>query len=304
MASAQRRVVIAGGAGLVGRRLAERLAASGWHPVVLSRRPAVGGLPEGVEVQSWDRLREAFEGAAGVVNLAGEGIADRRWSPARKEVLRVSRLGPTRRLVEALGACSQRPPVLINASATGFYGDRPRPGLSEDAEPGTGFLPDLCLAWEAEARRAEALGVRVVLPRIGVVLAREGGALPTMARPVRGFAGALLGSGRQGLPWIHLDDLVALLSRALEDPGWSGPINATAPETLDHAAFMQALARRLKRPLWPVPAFLTRAALRLFVGEMAEALLLKGAFVHPARAQDLGFTFRFPTAAAALEDLL
>ncbi len=304
MASVERRVVIAGGSGLVGRRLAEGLVAAGWRPVVLTRRPALGGLPAGVEAQGWDRLSEALEGAAGVVNLAGEGIADRRWNAARKEVLRASRLEPARRLVEALGACRQRPPVLVSASATGFYGDRPRPALAEGAEPGVGFLPDLCLAWEAEARKAEALGIRVVLPRIGVVLARGGGALPTMARPVRAYAGALLGSGRQGLPWIHLDDLVALLIRALEDQGWSGPINATAPETLDHAAFMHALARRLKRPLWPVPAFLTRAALRLIVGEMAEALLLKGAFVHPARALDLGFTFRFPTAAAALEDLL
>lgn len=304
MESQDRKVVIAGGSGLVGRRLAERLAAEGWHPMVLTRRPDSVRLPQGIETQGWDRLGEALEGAAGVVNLAGEGIADRRWNPARKAALRASRLEPTRQLIEALAACVRRPPVLVNASATGFYGDRPRPALDESAGPGTGFLPELCQAWEAEARRAEALGLRVVLPRIGVVLAREGGALPAMARPVRAFAGTLLGDGRQGLPWIHLDDLAALILRALEDPAWSGPINATAPETLDHATFMHALARRLKRPLWPAPAVLTRAALRAAVGEMAEALLLKGAFVHPARALELGFTFRHPTAAAALEDLL
>lgn len=304
MDSADRKVVIAGGSGLVGRRLAERLAIEAWRPLVLTRRPEAVRLPRGVEALGWDRLGEALEGAAGVVNLAGEGIADRRWSPARKAVLRTSRLVPTQQLIKALAACVRRPPVLVNASATGFYGNRPRPALDESAGPGTGFLPELCQAWEAEALKAETLGLRVVLPRIGVVLAQEGGALPAMARPVRAFAGALLGDGRQGLPWIHLDDLVALILRALEDPAWSGPINAAAPETLDHAAFMHALARRLKRPLWPVPAPLTRAALRLFVGEMGEALLLKGAFVHPTRALDLGFTFRHPTAAAALEDLL
>ncbi len=304
MNPSDRRIVIAGGSGRVGRRLAEHLAASGWNPVVLTRRAGTVALPEGVASQGWEPLMEVLEGAAGVVNLAGEGIADRRWNAARKETLRTSRLEPTRRIVEALERCSRRPPVLVSASATGFYGDRPRPALDEQAEPGMGFLPELCQAWEAEARKAEALGVRVVLPRLGVVLAREGGALPTMARPVRAFVGALLGHGRQGMPWIHIDDLTALLTRALEDPAWSGPVNATAPETLDHAAFMHALARRLGRPLWPIPAALTRAALRVAVGEMAEALLLKGAFVHPTRALELGFTFRFPTAAAALEDLL
>lgn len=299
-----RRVVIAGGTGLVGRRLAERLAAEGWRPLVLTRRPESAPLHRGMEARGWNDLVDTLEGAAGVVNLAGEGIADRRWSPARKATLRASRLEPTQQILAALAACNRRPPVLVNASATGYYGDRPRPALDESAGPGTGFLPELCQAWETEARRAESLGLRVVLPRIGVVLAREGGALPAMARPVRTFSGAVLGSGEQGLPWIHIDDLVALILRALDDPTWSGPFNATAPDPLDHATFMRALAWRLNRPLWPIPAALTRVALRLFVGEMADALLLKGAFVHPTRALEQDFAFRFPTLNQALEDLL
>ena len=159
-------------------------------------------------------------------------------------------------------------------------------------------------AEEGEAEAASALGVRVALVRIGVVLDREGGALPKMALPVRWCAGSKLGAGTQGLSWIHIDDLVAILIEAARNPAWSGAFNGTAPQPLSNEAFMQLIAQRLRRPLLPVPGFLTALATRLLLGEMAEALLLQGAFVLPARSQALGFQFRFPTAKAALEDLL
>jgi len=213
-------------------------------------------------------------------------------------------VGATARLVGAMRACARPPTALVNASAIGYYIPRDTVTVDEAAGSGTGFLADVCRAWEAEAAEAAALGVRVALVRIGVVLAREGGALPKMALPVRCFAGCKLGSGTQGLSWIHLDDLVAMLVEAAGNPRWQGPFNGTAPEPLGNEAFTRLIARRLHRPLLPVPGLLTSAATKLLLGEMAEALLLQGAYVLPARAQALGFRFRFPTAQAALEDLL
>jgi hypothetical protein len=176
--------------------------------------------------------------------------------------------------------------------------------VDEGGTPGSGFLAELCRDWEGEAMAAAAGGARVVCLRIGVVLAREGGALPRMALPLRCFLGSQVGSGVQGLSWIHLDDLVALFLEAAQNPAWEGAINATAPDPLSHGAFTRLLARRLHRPLLPLPGFLTGAVLKLLLGEMAEALLLQGAYVRPTKAQALGFSFRFPTAAGALDHLL
>jgi uncharacterized protein (TIGR01777 family) len=192
----------------------------------------------------------------------------------------------------------------VSASAIGYYIPKDAAPVDEGAAPGSGFLAEVCQAWEAEALAATALGVRVACIRIGVVLAREGGALPKLALPVRCFSGCKLGSGQQGLSWIHLDDLVAMLVAATCNPAWEGAFNATAPEPLSNGAFTRLVARRLHRPLLPVPGFLTTLATKLLLGEMAEALLLQGAFVQPAHAQSLGFPFRYPTAQAALEDLL
>lgn len=298
-----RQAVVAGGTGLVGRRLVQALVESGVRVAVLSRRSGIS-LPDGAALHPWEDLPAVLEGAGAVFNLAGEGIADRRWSPARRAALRDSRLGTTRRLVAAMGRCARPPAVLVNASAVGYYGSRGGDPVDETSGAGSGFLPELCAAWEDEAARAEAFGVRVVRLRLGVVLAREGGALPKMARPVRWGQGSRLGTGAQGLSWIHREDLVAMLMRAADDPAWSGPVNATAPEPLSQEAFVRLLARRLRRPVLPLPAFLTAGLLRLAYGEMAQALLLEGAFVRPARAQALGFRFRFPAAEAALADLL
>lgn len=297
-------VVVAGGSGLVGRPLVEALVGQGVLVTVLSRRSESLTLPAGAEAHNWENLPSLLDGAEAVVNLVGEGIADRRWTVARKAAIRDSRILATRRLVEAMRDCRRPPRALVNASAVGYYGARDRTPVDEGAAPGTGFLPDTCRAWEAEAMAASEFGVRVVRIRTGVVLAREGGALPKMALPVRLCLGCKLGSGRQGLSWIHLDDLVALFAEAVRDPAWEGPFNGTAPGPIDNAAFTSLLARRLHRPLLPVPGPLTAAALKLGLGEMADALLLQGAFVVPTRALAHGFAFRYPEAAAALEELM
>ncbi len=304
MREALKRVVVAGGSGLVGRRLVQALLDQGAQVQVLTRNPDALRLPVGASAHAWEALPDLLPGADAVFNLAGEGIADQRWSPARKAAIRDSRTRTTARLVEAMRTCGQTPRALVSASAIGFYIPRDARPVTEDAEPGSGFLPEVCRAWEDEAVKATALGVRVSRIRIGVVLARTGGALPKMALPVRWFAGCALGSGQQGLSWIHLDDLVAMLVEAAANPAWEGAFNGTAPEPLSNRAFTGLIARRLQRPLLPVPGLLTSVATRLFLGELAEALLLQGAFVLPARSQALGFQFRYPTAASALEDLL
>lgn len=293
-----KRVVLAGGTGLVGRHLAEALAREGVAVAVLSRDPA--RTPLGV---AWDDLPRVLEGADAVVNLAGEGIADRRWSPARKRALVDSRVGPTSRLCEAMARLAQPPRVLVNASAVGIYGPMDGRVVTEAQPAGTGFLAQVCRQWEAAADRAPE-GVRVVKLRLGVVLARDGGALGKMALPVRLFQGTRLGHGQQGLSWIHIDDLAALVLEALRNPGYRGPVNATAPFPVSNESFTRALARRLRRPLWPMPAFLTRAALTLLTGEMGREMLLAGSFVYPRKAEELGFQFRFGRVEAALADLL
>jgi len=298
------RVVVAGGTGLVGRPLVQALTDRGAHVAVLTRNPGALRLPAGAAAHGWENLRALLEGADAVINLAGEGIADRRWSAARKAAIQDSRLQATARLVEAMRVCTRPPAALVNASAIGYYLPQGEAIVDEEAAPGQGFLAEVCQKWEAEAMAALAFGVRVARLRIGVVLAREGGALPKMALPVKAYVGCKLGSGRQGLSWIHLDDLVAMLVEAALNPAWEGPFNATAPAPLSNGDFTRLLARHLHRPLLPVPGFLTTAATRLLLGEMADALLLQGALVIPARAQALGFRFRFSTAASALEDLL
>lgn len=299
-----RRVVVAGGTGLVGRPLIRQLLGLGFQVTVLTRKPGRAGLPPGIQAHGWEELPALLDGAAAVVNLAGEGIADRRWTAARKAAIRDSRILATRRLVEAMRDCQRPPGVLVNASAIGYYGGRDGTLLDEGAAAGTGFLADTCRAWEAEAEAASELGVRTVRIRIGVVLASEGGALPKMALPVRLGLGCRLGSGRQGLSWIHRDDLVAMFVEAIRNPRWEGPFNGTAPTPVDQGTFTALLARQLHRPLWPVPGPLTSAVLTVALGELAGSLLLQGAFVQPAKAQALGFRFRYPTAEPALGELL
>lgn len=294
------KVVIAGGTGFLGTPLVSELRTSGNDVSVLTRRSAAPGLirwsPDGT-TGPW---AEAIDGADAVINLAGESIAGHRWTPAHKARIRDSRIRATRSLVAAIHAAARKPAVFLSASAVGYYGSRGDETLTDESAPGDDFLATVCRAWEAEALRA-AVATRVVLLRTGLPLERSGGALPRIALPFRFLAGGPLGSGHQYWPWIHRDDWVALAIWALQASGVSGPLNLTAPRPVPNREFAAALGRVLKRPSWlPAPGF----ALRLLLGEMADALLLAGQRAIPAKAQALGFRFRYtalePALAAAI----
>lgn len=242
---------------------------------------------------------KAFENAGAVVNLAGEGIADKRWTAARKETIRSSRVEPTRAVVAALKAARAHGATLLSGSAVGYYGTPGDTPLDESSPVGTDFLASVCRDWEREALAAES-HARVVLLRTGVVLAAGGGALQQLALPFHFFAGGPLGSGRQVLSWIHRDDWVAMVRWALADPAVYGPLNLTAPHPVTNREMAQAIGRALHRPSFmPAPAF----ALRLALGEMADAMILNGQRVLPHVAQTRGFTFRFETIDAALSEI-
>jgi len=301
------KILITGSTGLVGTALTQDLQRAG-HTVCRLIRPNTSpqtiGNSQGFDV-NWNpatgELGGAAVGADAVVNLAGASIADGRWSPQRKELLRSSRVDTTRALVQALAKMSARPRVLVSASATGYYGNRGDEILSEASQPGTGFLSGIAKEWECEALKAEALGIRVVRARFGVILAKHGGALPQMMRPFQFGVGGKIATGKQWLSWITLDDVVAILRLALENANITGPINVVSPQPVTNADFTEILAAALHRPaLFPAPAF----ALRLLLGEMADALLLSSQRVLPTQLQKLNFQFAHPDLRTALVSIL
>ena len=286
------RILVTGGTGFVGAPLCRALKGEGHAVTVVSRH---GGMPD-IPSVGWDDVEGVLPEIDGVVHLAGEPIAARRWSNAQKHRIAGSREGRTRALVEAMGRVSQRPGVLVSASAIGYYGPRGDEPLDETAPPGSDFLAQVCDVWEREARRAEALGVRVVRLRLGIVLAPDGGALARMLPPFRRFMGGQLGSGKQWMSWIHRDDVLGLVMEALTNPAYAGAVNATAPNPVTNAEFTRVLASVLMRPVWlNVPGF----ALRLALGEMA-SMILTGQRVLPAVAQRLGYSWHFPDLTSAL----
>jgi uncharacterized protein (TIGR01777 family) len=295
------KVVLTGSSGLIGGALVPFLTTGG-HEVVRLVRSA----PKGPHEASWDpssgRLDpSALAGAEGVVHLAGESIADGRWSAARKARLRTSRLGSTRLLAETLAAMDRRPRVLVCASAIGYYGDRADALLTEASPPGEGFLAELCQEWEEAAEPARRAGIRVVHLRIGIVLSPSGGALGKMLLPFKLGAGGRIGEGRQYMSFIGLDDLLDVIHRALTDARLSGPVNAVSPQPVTNREFTRVLGRVLGRPtLAPVPAL----AVRLAFGEMADELLLSSTRVAPARLLAVGHAFRHPDLEGALRHLL
>ena len=311
-------VVIAGGSGLLGRALATSLAASSCSVVVLSRRPPSGAddrtgtepasraVDGQVRVAGWTPdgrtgpWAAELRAATAIVNLAGTSIAGSRWTSARKARILQSRMLATRSLVEAIVSLDGRPPLLVNASAIGYYGVSDDRLLDERSPAGRGFLAEVCSRTEEEARRAERDHVPVALLRTGVVLAADGGALPRLVLPFRLFVGGRIGSGRQYLSWIHLDDWVGMTRWVIERGDITGPVNLTAPDPVTNATFSRTLGRVLGRPVWlPVPSL----ALRLAFGEMADEVLLGGQRVVPARASSLGYRFAFPDLEGALQDL-
>jgi len=300
------RIVIAGGSGFLGHLLVARLAADKHDIAILTRRAgqdagparAVAWNPDGDANGDWV---QSLDGAAAVINLAGAGIADKRWSATRKAVLLDSRVRATRSLVAAMKRVSKPPRVLIQGSAVGYYGMHDDEVLDESAPPGTDFFGQVCVAWEAGAQQVRDLGSRLVILRQGVVLARNGGALKKMLPPFHFFVGGPIASGRQYISWIHRDDWLAVMLWAISDPSASGPLNATAPNPVPNAEFARAIGHALHRPSWlPVPGL----ALRLLVGDMANDALIKGQRVVPARALSLGFHFAFPTIDDAMKEIL
>jgi uncharacterized protein (TIGR01777 family) len=295
------KIVIAGGSGLVGRALTAKFTKRGDDVVILSREPSAVREGRGV---AWGGASDAWKGeiatAGAVINLAGSGIADKRWTDARKRELRESRIAATRALVDAMKAAPDPARPFVSASAVGYYGARGDEKLDETAQPDGSFLSRLAVDWETEALRAEG-AARVVVLRIGIVLSTKGGALAKMLPPFRLGAGGRLGSGTQWMSWIHIDDLVAMFEWAIGSASARGAYNATAPEPATNAQFTLALGRALHRPaIVPAPAF----AMKAMFGEMAEPLLLTGQRILPVRALEGGFTFSHTVLGPALDELL
>lgn len=295
------RVLVSGATGLIG----SRLCAMFHRPAVLSRNPKAATAKLGaVDAFDWDDASpvpsEAVEGAKIMFHLAGDPVAHGRLDAEHKARVRESRVRGTKNVVEALGRAKDGPKVLVCASASGIYGNRGDEALRETSGAGSDFLAEVCQAWEQEAQKAEAFGVRVVLLRIGIVLAKEGGALKQMLPAFRMGVGGSLGDGRQFMPWIHIDDVLGLLRFAADTPSLRGPVNAAAPEETTNKEFTTALGRAIHRPtIFRVPGF----ALRVGFGDLARVVLASQRVI-PEVALREGYTFKHPKLGPALTDLL
>ena len=296
------KALVTGATGLVGRRLVQELE----RATVLGRDPTraraiLGDVTAFAwQPQSGPPCVEAFSGIDVVFHLAGEPVAEGRWTADKKRAIRESRVEGTRNLVNALRSSEKRPAVLVAASAVGYYGDRGDKELTEDSEPASDFLAEVCAAWEAEASKAAELGLRVVTARTGIVLASDGGALARMLPPFRIGLGGHLGNGRQWMPWIHVDDVVGLLLHAASTETVRGPMNVVSPSPVTNRDFTRTLGRALRRPAWlPVP----RLGLQAVFGEMSQVLVASQR-VLPQVARDTGYRFRFEELRPALDSCL
>jgi len=302
------RVFLTGATGFVGQALSQALIARGDVVVAWTRdskraRTILGELAVVEQIsESEDQLRRALQSCDAVVNLAGEGLFRRRWSPDFKRELRRSRVDLSLRLSRAIQSLEveTRPRALVAASAVGYYGSSGEDPAEESTSPGSDFLAQLCVDWEQASLQANQAQVRTVILRLGVVLGKQGGALSRLLTPFKLGLGGKLGSGEQPLPWIHLDDLIAIILGSLDEERWSGPFNAVAPEQVSNQELTRVLSKCLHRPaLFKAPSF----ALKITLGESAESLLL-GRAVRSTRLSAAGFTFRFPELEAALRDCL
>ncbi len=299
------KVAITGATGFVGSRLVEELQARGHQPLILTRNrdAALKAFPKveavaytPTESGSW---QEAIAGCDGVVHLAGEPIAESRWTPKQKQEILTSRQLSTRKIVEAIAKANPKPSVLVNASAIGYYGTSETASFDETSPSSNDFLAEVCQAWEAEAQKVKEAGVRLVILRLGIVLG-DGGALAKMIPPFKLFAGGPLGTGKQWFSWIHRDDLVNLILEALTRKDIEGVLNATAPNPVRMSEFCQVLGKTLNRPSWlPVPSFVPEALL----GEGAK-VVLEGQQVLPKRTTSYGFDYQYPTLEQALTEIL
>ena len=302
------RILVSGSTGFLGTAVVETLERQG-HAVSRLVRPGTtqksATRARGLAVQ-WDPVAGRFdaagaEGAEALIHLAGASIAGGRWNASRKELLRTSRIDATRHLIGALAKLQRPPRVIVAASAIGYYGNRGDETLTEASAAGNDFLAGLCREWEAETARGAEFGARVVNPRLGIILAAHGGALPRMALPFKLGAGGRLGDGRQWMSWLTLQETVSIIQFALTTSGLTGPVNAVTPNPVRNSEFTSVLAKTLHRPaLFPAPGF----ALRLALGEMADALLLSSQKVIPSNLADSGYPFLQPSLAGALADVL
>jgi hypothetical protein len=308
------RIIITGGTGLIGKALAESLAADQHDVIVLSRSPEKSSVPVSVRVERWDGRTASgwgmlVDGADAVVNLAGESIGGenmvalvtKRWTPERKQLIRSSRVNAGMAVQQAIEAAKQKPGVLIQASAVGYYGVRGDEEITENTLAGDDALAKICLDWEATTANVEEMGVRrAVIRTAGVVMSTRGGALPFMLLPFKLFSGGPLGSGKQWFSWVHIQDQVRAIRFLIDDPDARGAFNVCAPNPLTNADLSRVIGRVMRRPsLMPTPAF----AMRLLLGEKA-TLVLDGQRQMPKRLQQMGFQFRFPDVESALRDLL
>jgi uncharacterized protein (TIGR01777 family) len=300
------RILVTGATGFIGQRLVEEFQRQGHTLVALSRDPGAAqrDVPGLERAYKWSPLHElppaeAFHGVDAVVHLAGESVTGR-WTEEKKQSIRDSRVLGTINLVKAIVRLQTKPPVLVSASAIGYYGDRGEEELAENSAPGNDFLAEVCQEWEKEAGKVEWGGVRSARVRVGVVVGPGGGALGAMLLPFKLGAGGPLGSGRQWWSWVHRDDLIALILHLIEHPEFSGPVNGTAPEPVRQKDFAKVLGRVLWRPAFlPAPAF----ALKIVLGGFSTELL-SSKRVLPKMAQELGFRFRYPQLEAALRQAL
>jgi uncharacterized protein (TIGR01777 family) len=300
------KIVISGSTGMVGTALVESLRAEG-HAIGRLARPGTQIPAGGGASETWIRWNPsageidaaAAENADAVVHLAGASIGDGRWTESRKAILRSSRVDATRNLVRALGRLKSPPKIFISASAIGYYGDRGEEELIEESAPGNDFLAKLCCDWEAESGRAEEFAARTVITRFGIILSKRGGALPRMLLPFRMGVGGRLGTGKQWMSWITLADTVGIIRATLDDARVRGPVNVVTPNPVRNSEFTAALARVLRRPaIFPAPGF----ALRLVLGDMAQALLLSGQRVLPEKLRSLGYGFKSTDLSGALRE--
>lgn len=304
------RILITGGTGMIGNRLVATLAEAGHEVIVLSRSPQKYTFPDGARGEEWDAQTSAgwghlADGADAIINLAGENIAGDglfpdRWTAEKKRRIHESRIMAGQAVTEAIEQAAQKPRVLLQSSGVDYYGDTGDQPVTEDSPAGNTFLAQVCVDWEASTAPAEAMGVRRVVLRTGVVFSMEGGALPITVLPFRLFAGGPLGNGRQWMPWIHIDDVVATMVYLLENESAAGPINLVTPNPVQNKELANAIGEVLKRPSFiPAPA----AAMRLALGETAD-LVLHSHRVLPEKLQALNYPFRYTDVRVALRDLL
>lgn len=295
------RVLVTGASGLIGSALQKRFAEKGWESLLATRHEPK--IPNEIQWSIEDGFPDAskLEGIDAVVHLAGESVNGLRWTDEKKKAIKESRVRGTHNLVAALSKLKSRPKVLVSASAIGFYGERGDEEITESSASGTGFLADVSKEWESEARRAEDAGIRTVLLRTGIVLSKDGGALGTMLTPFKLGVGGTIGSGKQWMSWISLDDHVRVIEFVIENENIRGAVNAVSPHPVRNEEFTKAMGDVLYRPTFlPLPEFVVSMAL----GEMGDELLLTSTKVMPKRLEDAGFTFEYPELKPALEHAL